>query len=204
MARPDGNRDLLFGGDRWLTPRRLCSVLTVRVARFCKNEEGGSTQAASAEATLRAFRDVMAVGAGHLHILAVLADGSVRAWGSNSYGHGGHYRRHISRYLTDPVRRDLARKMVLVGGLRQVGKTTFALGLLESGPKDETDPACLNWDFGELRERLLAGGKPAGRSLLILDKIHEFARWSGLVKGLRDTRRSKQSIVVIGSARLDY
>jgi len=110
----------------------------------------------------------------------------------------------ISRYLTDAVRRDLARKMVFVGGPRQVGKTTFALGLLESGPKDETNPAYLNWDLGEHRERLLAGEMPAGRSLLILDEIHKFARWRGLVKGLHDTRRSKQSTLVIGSARLDY
>ena len=47
----------------------------------------------------------------------------------------------ISRYLEAAVRRDLAGKMVFVGGPRQVGKTTFALALLKSGPKDETNPA---------------------------------------------------------------
>ena len=39
----------------------------------------------------------------------------------------------ISRYLEGAVRRDLARKMVFVGGPRQVGKTTFALAFLKSG-----------------------------------------------------------------------
>ena len=110
----------------------------------------------------------------------------------------------ISRYLEGAVRRDLARKMVFVGGPRQVGKTTFALAFLKSGPKDETNPAYMNWDYGEHREHLLKGEIAAGQPLLILDEIHKFARWRNLVKGLHDTRRSKQSILVIGSARLDY
>jgi len=110
----------------------------------------------------------------------------------------------ISRYLESAVRRDLALKMVFVGGPRQVGKTTFALALLKTAPKNETHPAYLNWDLADHRERVLRGEMPAGESLLVLDEIHKFARWRNLIKGLYDTRRSKQSILVIGSARLDY
>lgn len=113
-------------------------------------------------------------------------------------------RHGISRYIASPVRQDLGRKMVFIGGPRQVGKTTFGLALLESGPRDETNPGYLNWDFGEHRDRVLKGEMPAGQPLLILDEIHKFARWRGLVKGLYDTGRRKQSILVIGSARLDY
>jgi predicted AAA+ superfamily ATPase len=110
----------------------------------------------------------------------------------------------VHRYLRMPVVRDLARKMVFIGGPRQVGKTTFALSLLKTPPKDETHPAYLNWDLSEHRERLLRGEVPAGESLVLLDEVHKFARWRNLVKGLYDTRKSKQAILVTGSARLDY
>ena len=49
------------------------------------------------------------------------------------------------RYLERAVTDGLKRKMVFVGGPRQVGKTTFALGLLGEDA-DETHPAYLNWD----------------------------------------------------------
>jgi len=106
--------------------------------------------------------------------------------------------------LWKPVRDDLARKMVFVGGPRQVGKTTFALGFLKSPPRNETHPAYMNWDRSEHRERLLGGEMPPGEKIVLLDEIHKYARWRGLVKGLYDTQRSHLSILVTGSARLDY
>lgn len=113
-------------------------------------------------------------------------------------------KRPLRRYLWTPVRDDLARKMVFVGGPRQVGKTTFALSLLRTPPYDETHPAYMNWDRREHRERLLDGEMPSGEKIVLLDEIHKYARWRGLVKGLYDTRRSQLSILVTGSARLDY
>lgn len=110
----------------------------------------------------------------------------------------------LRRYLWTPVREDLFRKMVFVGGPRQVGKTTFALSFLSTPPKDETHPAYMNWDRGEHRERLLSGETPSGEKVVLLDEIHKFARWRGLVKGLYDTQKSRLSILVTGSARLDY
>jgi predicted AAA+ superfamily ATPase len=112
--------------------------------------------------------------------------------------------RPVHRYLRMPVLEDLRRKMVFIGGPRQVGKTTFALSLLKTAPRNETHPAYLNWDYGEHRERLLRGEVPAGESLVLLDEIHKYARWRNLVKGLYDTRRSQQSVLVVGSARLDF
>lgn len=112
--------------------------------------------------------------------------------------------RPLRRYLWAPVREDLSRKMVFVGGPRQVGKTTFALSLLRTPPLGETHPAYMNWDRGEHRERLLSGEMPPGEKLVLLDEIHKYARWRGLVKGFYDTQRSKRSILVTGSARLDY
>ena len=58
------------------------------------------------------------------------------------------------RYIEQAVVADLREKMVFIGGPRQVGKTTFALGLL--GKKaDESHPAYLTWDDPNDREKLL-------------------------------------------------
>ncbi|MBI5242628.1 MAG: ATP-binding protein [Elusimicrobia bacterium] len=94
--------------------------------------------------------------------------------------------------------------MVFIGGPRQVGKTTFALSLLRTPPKNETHPAYMNWDRDDHRKRLLNGEMPSGEEIVLLDEIHKFARWRNLVKGLYDTQKSKLSILVTGSARLDY
>ncbi len=107
------------------------------------------------------------------------------------------------RYLQDPVTRALAKKMVFVGGPRQAGKTTFALGLLGSGA-DETHPAYLNWDHPSVPPRLRRAELPAGEPLLLLDEIHKYARWRNLLKGIYDTEKSHRRILVTGSARLDY
>lgn len=106
------------------------------------------------------------------------------------------------RYLRTPVHRDLREKMVFIGGPRQVGKTTFALGFLS--PPSEDHPAYLNWDNPNMRSAIMKGELPSGEKLVILDEIHKFARWRNLVKGLYDTHKSAVSFLVTGSARLDY
>ena len=108
-----------------------------------------------------------------------------------------------ARYIQSSVKKDLAKKMVFVGGPRQVGKTTFALGFL-AGDATTENPAYLNWDDPESRALLLQGKIPRNQSLLLLDEIHKYARWRNLVKGLFDKHRSRLSILVTGSARLDY
>lgn len=101
------------------------------------------------------------------------------------------------RYLLAQVRRDLARKMVLVGGPRQVGKTTLARSLPGAAA------GYLNWDDGEGRDRILRRELPPGR-LWIFDEIHKYRSWRGYLKGLYDVRRPGQRILVTGSARLDF
>lgn len=114
-----------------------------------------------------------------------------------------HKRFPQARYLAKAVREDLARKMVFVGGPRQVGKTTFALTFL--GKKaSEKHPAYLNWDNPEHREKILRAQFPSQEKLVILDEIHKFAGWRNLVKGYYDTHKSETTVLVIGSARLDY
>ena len=110
---------------------------------------------------------------------------------------------YVRRYLESPVGAALARKMVFIGGPRQVGKTTFALGFL-GREADERHPAYLNWDHPAVPPRLRRAELPAGEPLLLLDEIHKYARWRNLLKGIYDTEKSTRRIIVTGSARLDY
>ncbi len=110
---------------------------------------------------------------------------------------------HVRRYIGDAVRNALTKKMVFVGGPRQVGKTTFALGFLGKNA-NETHPAYLNWDHPSVRPGLRNGELPAGEPLILLDEIHKYARWRNLVKGIYDTEKSRRRFLITGSARLDY
>jgi uncharacterized protein len=109
----------------------------------------------------------------------------------------------VARYLESAVSDALKRKMVFVGGPRQVGKTTFALGFL-GARADETHHAYLNWDHPAIPPRLRKAELPPGESLLLLDEIHKYGKWRNLLKGIYDTEKSRRRILVTGSARLDY
>jgi hypothetical protein len=51
------------------------------------------------------------------------------------------------------IQDDLEKKMVFIGGPRQVGKSTLALDLL--GAKGSNHPAYLNWDAPGVRQALI-------------------------------------------------
>jgi predicted AAA+ superfamily ATPase len=102
-----------------------------------------------------------------------------------------------SRYLTAQIQRDLAKKMVFLAGARQVGKTTLARSL-PFGTR-----GYMSWDAIEDRDRLLRRELPQS-PLWILDEIHKYRQWRGLVKGLFDKREPGQRILVTGSAKLDF
>ncbi|MBI4230392.1 MAG: ATP-binding protein [Planctomycetes bacterium] len=102
-----------------------------------------------------------------------------------------------SRYLVPQVEKDLKRKMVFVGGPRQVGKTTLALQV--AGNRR----GYLNWDVPEHRERILKRELPAA-PLLVFDEIHKYRSWRNYLKGLYDAGGGETPILVTGSARLDY
>ena len=107
----------------------------------------------------------------------------------------------MERYLKQDILDDLRKKMVFIGGPRQVGKTTLALDILGG---DETHPAYFNWDYFDDKKNLLKGKLPAGSSLIILDEIHKYKEWRNFVKGLYDKNKSTISFLITGSARLDY
>jgi predicted AAA+ superfamily ATPase len=92
--------------------------------------------------------------------------------------------------------------MVFLGGPRQVGKTTFAQGLIPSFR--DGSPAYLNWDSSQDRKTILEGGWPSKEKLVVFDEIHKFSKWRGLIKGYYDKLKGTHQFLVTGSARLDY
>lgn len=103
------------------------------------------------------------------------------------------------RYLEPFVTKDLAKKMVFLGGPRQCGKTTLAKSLLEKSKSGRY----FNWDLDEDRSALLKKAWSDHDRLLVFDEIHKFKRWKNWVKGVFDTQRPVHEILVTGSARLD-
>ncbi len=104
--------------------------------------------------------------------------------------------RYISKFIKD----DLNRKMVFIGGPRQVGKTTLAQRLLAD---QETNGRYFNWDLDEDRQDILAKRWSENDQLLIFDEIHKFPHWKNWLKGIFDVYKEHHSILVTGSARLD-
>ena len=107
----------------------------------------------------------------------------------------------MNRYIQAEVVEDLQKKMVFVGGPRQVGKTTLALNILGG---DEQHPAYFNWDYADDKRMLLQGGLPSKQPLIVLDEIHKYKEWRNFIKGLYDKNKTRTSFLITGSARLDY
>ena len=105
--------------------------------------------------------------------------------------------KYLKRYLTDQVEKDLPRKMVFVGGPRQVGKTTMAKQLLPD------QRGYLSWDIAVQREKILKHELPSAK-MWVFDEIHKYSAWRNYLKGVYDQFKDKHQILVTGSAHLDY
>ena len=78
------------------------------------------------------------------------------------------------RYITSHILDDLKRKMVFVGGPRQVGKTTLAKAILSG---NYPDGRYLNWDFDEDRQDILQKRWSTDNPLLIFDELHKIPNY---------------------------
>ena len=112
----------------------------------------------------------------------------------------------MERYLNKIIESELNRRMIFLGGPRQVGKTTLSLQLLGRGKgmvsKDHS--AYLNWDYPENRRSIMDGILPAEEKLIVFDEIHKYKQWRNLVKGIYDKKKDFVQFLITGSARLDY
>ncbi len=104
------------------------------------------------------------------------------------------------RYLLSDMNDTFKRKkMVFLGGPRQVGKTTFAKSLLGKNSK-----GYLNYDSLRDKKAMMAAEIPLNEPIIIYDEIHKFARWRNLIKGIYDVNKEDFNILVTGSAKLDF
>ena len=101
------------------------------------------------------------------------------------------------RYLSPVIKKDLLKKMVFIGGPRQVGKTTLAKSFT-------AEKAYLNWDFPADRQLILKNEIPTKYKILVLDEVYKYKNWRSLVKGYHDKYADQLRIIVTGSARLDH
>jgi predicted AAA+ superfamily ATPase len=105
----------------------------------------------------------------------------------------------MHRYLDDRVRADLAHKLVILTGPRQVGKTTLARQVMQG-----VQPASyLNWDVPADRAVLQRQSWPGSSRLLVMDEIHKMPHWKAWLKGVVDGRPDGQALLVTGSARME-
>jgi hypothetical protein len=105
------------------------------------------------------------------------------------------------RIYFNSIKKDLEKKMVFIGGPRQVGKTTLATSFLKKFY--DGHPAYLNWDNEISRKLIQKGEWPKDEALIIFDEIHKRKGWQGFVKGIWDTWKNTQRFIITGSARLD-
>lgn len=104
----------------------------------------------------------------------------------------------MPRYISSLLLHDLQKKMVFLGGPRQVGKTTLAK---EIGSQFENF-LYLTWDKTADQKKILAQTFSPEEKLLIFDEIHKYRNWKNTIKGIYDTHENNH-ILVTGSARLD-
>ncbi len=102
----------------------------------------------------------------------------------------------MERYLKEYVQEDLDKKIILLTGPRQTGKTILSRML-----KSEFD----YFNFDNIDDRVSLHEKSWDRSkpLIIFDELHKLKNWKSWLKGIYDTEGIPPSIVVTGSAKLD-
>ena len=104
-----------------------------------------------------------------------------------------------NREFSDRLRQDLARKLVLLTGARQAGKTTLARQLMAGFENAQY----LNWDVPADRQLILQHAWSPKAGLVVFDEIHKMRDWKAHLKGAWDGRSSGQAMLVTGSARMD-
>lgn len=102
----------------------------------------------------------------------------------------------MKRYLEKYIQEDLDKKIILLTGPRQTGKTTLSKMLNNNFDY---------FNFDNLDDRLSLQEKSWDRSkdLVIFDELHKLKNWKSWLKGVYDTEGIPPSLLVTGSAKLD-
>lgn len=107
-----------------------------------------------------------------------------------------------SRYLKSILDQVIQKKMVFIGGPRQVGKTTLSLNYLN--PATAKNPQYLNWDNPTDQKLILKNEISFASKVCVFDEIHKYKKWRALIKGIYDKNFEDHQFIVTGSARLDH
>lgn len=102
------------------------------------------------------------------------------------------------RRISKIIKEDLSKKMVLLAGPRQCGKTTLAKNLLE-----KITGEYYNWDRNSHRKSILKDDLNHQVKLWVFDEIHKYKSWRNWLKGNFDVYGKEKQILVTGSAKLD-
>ena len=105
----------------------------------------------------------------------------------------------MRRYLYEHIKRDLSKKMVILTGPRQIGKTWLSKELM----KEFKNPQYLNYDHFDDARIIRSHSWSLNADMLVLDEIHKMEGWKTFVKGVYDTRPQNQAILLTGSSRLE-
>ena len=105
----------------------------------------------------------------------------------------------MERYQKKVVLKDLHKKMVLLAGPRQAGKTVLSRAIA----REFNSSVYLTYDHKEDREMMLKEAWLPSVELIILDELHKMPKWKNYLKGVYDTKLPHQKILVTGSARLE-
>ncbi len=106
----------------------------------------------------------------------------------------------ITRQLEKIIEVDLKKKMVLLAGPRQCGKTTLSQTIAKKSGKKWT---YYNWDNDEDRKLILHNQLDESSELWILDELHKHLKWRNWLKGNYDKKHASHQFLVTGSAKLD-
>lgn len=97
------------------------------------------------------------------------------------------------------ILKDLEKKIVLLVGPRQCGKTWLAKDIARGFPNS----LYLNYDQIKDRKIIQEQSWLESTDLLILDELHKMPDWKNYLKGVFDTKPPSMRLLVTGSARLD-
>lgn len=105
----------------------------------------------------------------------------------------------MERAQKQTILKDLEKKLVLLVGPRQCGKTWLAKDIA----KEFRNSVYLNYDQPIDRKIIQEQSWSDSTDLLILDELHKMESWKNYLKGVYDTKPDSMHILVTGSARLD-
>jgi predicted AAA+ superfamily ATPase len=105
----------------------------------------------------------------------------------------------MERYIQAHVLSDIKKKLVILTGPRQVGKTYLSRQLTANFQ----NPIYLNWDVPTDRVSLNHQSWGIRHDLIVMDEIHKMTHWKQWLKGVTDARPPGTALLVTGSARME-